>query len=148
MKAHRKEPSQSGVLIVGVGASRGLGAAIARRFARGGHPVTIAGRNAAKLEATADELKKTGAKVSIAVGDATSAGDVRRFVAEADRAAPLHVAVHNAGGNEPAPFLKVSEESFTRHWREHALGGYQLAQTAIPVLLEHGGGSLFFTGAS
>ena len=44
--------------------------------------------------------------------------------------------------------MKVSEESFTRHWREHALGAYQLAQAAIPVLLKHGGGSLFFTGAS
>jgi len=148
MKQHDKDPSQSGVLIVGVGASRGLGAAIARRFASGGHPVTIAGRSAAKLEATADELKKTGANISIAVGDATNAEDVRRFVAAADRAAPLHLAVHNAGGNEPAPFLKVSEESFTQHWREHALGGYQLAQAAIPILLTHGGGSLFFTGAS
>ena len=131
MKEHRKEPSQSGVLIVGVGASRGLGAAIARRFSRGGHPVTIAGRNTAKLEATADELKKAGANVSIAVGDATKAEDVKRFVTEADRVAPLHAAVHNAGGNEPAPFLKVSEESFTRHWREHALGAYQLAHAAI-----------------
>src|ERR1700733_13438792 len=81
-----KEPSQSGVLIVGVGASRGLGAAIARRFARGGHPVTIAGRNAAKLEATAAELEQAGANVTVAVGDASSAEDVRRFVAEADRA--------------------------------------------------------------
>ena len=48
----------------------------------------------------------------------------------------------------PAPFLEVSEERFTRHWREHSLGGFQLAQAAIPRLLEHGGGSLFFTGAS
>src|SRR4029077_17357602 len=53
-----------------------------------------------------------------------------------------------AGGNEPAPLLQVSEESFTRHWREHALGGFQLAQAAIPVLVAQGGGSLFFTGAS
>lgn len=44
--------------------------------------------------------------------------------------------------------MKVSEESFTRHWREHALGGFQLAQAAIPGLLKHGGESLFFTGAS
>jgi short-subunit dehydrogenase len=73
MTEHIKEPAQSGVLILGVGASRGLGAAVARRFAKGGHPVTIAGRNAAKLEATADELKKAGANVSIAVGDATRA---------------------------------------------------------------------------
>jgi NAD(P)-dependent dehydrogenase (short-subunit alcohol dehydrogenase family) len=136
------------VLIVGVGTSRGLGAAIARRFARGGHPVTIAGRNGVKLEATADELKKSGARVSFAVGDAASAEDARRFVAEAEQLAPLMIAVHNAGGNEPAPFLQVSEERFTRHWREHALGGFQLAQAAIPLLLKHGGGSLFFTGAS
>src|SRR5258708_40336141 len=103
-----KNPSQSGVLIVGVGASRGLGAAIARRFARGGHPVTIAGRNAAKLEATADELKKAGAIASVAVGDATRAEDIRRFVGEADRAAPLHAAVHHARCTDPAPLLRVS----------------------------------------
>jgi NAD(P)-dependent dehydrogenase (short-subunit alcohol dehydrogenase family) len=148
MNEQCKEPSQAGVLIVGVGASRGLGAAIARRFAKGGHPVTIAGRTAAKLEATAEALKKAGAKVSFVVGDAAKAEDARRFVAEAERLAPLQVAIHNAGGNDPAPFLKVSEESFTQHWREHALGAYQLAQAAIPALLRHGGGSLFFTGAS
>ena len=136
------------VLIVGVGASRGLGAAIARRFAAGGHPVAIAGRNAAKLEATAEELRAAGAEALALVGDATSADDARRFVAETETLAPLGVAVHNAGGNEPAPFLKVSEERFTRHWREHALGAFQLAQAAIPTLLAHGGGSLFFTGAS
>jgi NAD(P)-dependent dehydrogenase (short-subunit alcohol dehydrogenase family) len=139
---------KSAVLIVGVGASRGLGAAIARRFAKGGYPVVLAGRTAAKLEATADELRRAGANVAVVVGDAARAEDAKRFVAEAERLAPLQIAIHNAGGNEPAPFLNVSEESFTRHWREHALGAYQLAQAAIPVLLAHGGGSLFFTGAS
>jgi NAD(P)-dependent dehydrogenase (short-subunit alcohol dehydrogenase family) len=148
MNEQPREASRSSVLIVGVGAARGLGAAIARRFARGGHPLTIAGRNAVKLEATANELRKAGAKVAVVVGDATSAVDVKRFVTEAEGLAALSVAVHNAGGNEPAPFLQVSEESFTRHWREHALGGFQLAQAVIPVLLKHGGGSLFFTGAS
>jgi NAD(P)-dependent dehydrogenase (short-subunit alcohol dehydrogenase family) len=148
MNENRRDSAQSSVLIVGVGASRGLGAAIARRFARGGHPVVIAGRNGPKLETTAAELKKAGAQVSVIVGDAANAEDANRFVAEANRLAPLTIAVHNAGGNEPAPFLQVSEESFTRHWREHALGAYQLAQAAIPILLEHGGGSLFFTGAS
>ncbi|HKD23301.1 MAG TPA: SDR family oxidoreductase, partial [Rhizomicrobium sp.] len=37
---------------------------------------------------------------------------------------------------------------FTRHWREHVLGGFSVAQAAIPALLKNGGGSLFFTGAS
>ncbi len=143
-----REPAQSSVLVVGVGASRGLGAAIARRFSSGGHPVLIAGRNAAKLEATARELKTAGAKSAFAIGDASNADDAKRFVAETEKLAPLAIAIHNAGSNEPAPFLQVTEERFTRHWREHALGAFQVAQAALPVLLRHGGGSLFFTGAS
>ena len=51
------EAPKGSVLVVGVGASQGLGAAIARRFAAGGHPVVVAGRNAEKLEVTAAELK-------------------------------------------------------------------------------------------
>jgi NAD(P)-dependent dehydrogenase (short-subunit alcohol dehydrogenase family) len=144
----QNEPVKGSVLIVGVGASKGLGAAIARRFAREGFPVVIAGRSPDKLEATLKELRASGAKAEAITGDATLASDVQRFVDAAGKLAPLAVAVHNAGGNEPAPFLKVSEERFTRHWREHALGGFLLAQAAIPKLLEHGGGSLFFTGAS
>src|SRR5262249_8017387 len=77
-----------------------------------------------------------------------NAADVRRFVAEAERLAPLGAAIHNAGGNEPGPFLELSEERFTQHWREHALGGFQVAQAALPALLQQGGGALFFTGAS
>jgi NAD(P)-dependent dehydrogenase (short-subunit alcohol dehydrogenase family) len=136
------------VLVVGVGSSNGLGAAIGRRFAAGGYPVVIAGRNEAKLLATLDELKSQGAHVAAVVGDASSAADAAKFVQAAEALGPLAVAVHNAGGNRPSAFLKLTEESFEGHWREHALGGFQLAQAALPVLLSHGGGSLLFTGAS
>ena len=139
---------QGSLLVVGVGASQGLGAAIARRFAQGGYPVAIAGRNAEKLKATEAELKAGGAQVVSVIGDASVAEDARRFVAAAQMLAPLAIAVHNAGSNRPAPFLKISEDHFTNHWREHALGGFQLAQAALPIFLEQGGGSLIFTGAS
>jgi len=140
--------SKGSVLVVGVGASLGLGAAIARRFAAGGHPVLVAGRNAAKIEIVVAELKAAGATVAAEIGDAASAPDAARFVKGAEALGPLAVVVHNAGGNRPAPFLQISEEQFTQHWREHALGSFQTAQAALPVLLKHGGGSLFFTGAS
>jgi NAD(P)-dependent dehydrogenase (short-subunit alcohol dehydrogenase family) len=146
----RIDPSRQkgSVLIVGVGASQGLGAAIARRFSDGGYPVAIAGRNAEKLALTAEELRKAGAKVVMSVGDASVAADAKRFVAAAKKLAPLEIAIHNAGSNRPAQFLKVNEAEFEAHWREHALGGFQVAQAALPALLERGGGSLFFTGAS
>src|SRR5262249_61582991 len=100
------------------------------------------------LDAAAAALKKPGARVPSVRGGAAQAADPRRFVAEAERLAPLTVVIHNAGSNEPGPFLEVTEERFTQHWREHALGGFQLAQAALPALLRHGGGSGFFTGAS
>jgi NAD(P)-dependent dehydrogenase (short-subunit alcohol dehydrogenase family) len=148
MSESERPAAQSGVLVVGVGAWRGLGAAIARRFARGGHPVTIAGRNQDKLDSTAKEFIAIGAAVHVVTGDAADAAAAARFVSAAEQVAPLAVVVHNAGGNEPAPFLEVNEERFTQHWREHVLGAFLLAQAGLPRLLAHGGGSLFFTGAS
>ena len=136
------------VLVVGVGASEGLGAAIARRFATAGFPVVIAGRNGDKLAQTEAVLRTSGAAVVAVTGDASRREDADRFVAAACKLAPLAMAVHNAGSNQPTPFLELTEERFTDHWREHALGGFQTAQAAIPALLSAGGGSLFFTGAS
>ncbi len=136
------------VLVAGVGSVNGLGAAIARRFGREGFPILIAGRNAEKLQATEAALLAEGLRISGAVGDVSVAEDMRRFVAEAEKLAPLAVAVHNAGSNRPTPFLKLTEADFEAHWREHALGGFQLAQAALPALLGRGGGTLLFTGAS
>ena len=72
-----------------------------------------------------------GVTVSAVVGDASAAADAQRFVAAAQTLAPLSIAVHNAGSNRPSPFLKLSEAEFEGHWREHALGGFQLAQAAL-----------------
>ncbi len=145
----RAEASMRGsALIMGVGASRGLGAALARRFADEGFAVLIAGRNEAKLRDTHAELIAAGATVTMEVGDGSDPVDVERFVRSAHSLAPLVVAIHNAGSNRPAPFLDVSAASFESHWREHALGGFHLAQAVLPVLVDQGRGSLFFTGAS
>lgn len=146
--SERWSAPQGSVLVVGVGASQGLGAAIARRFAQGGYPVAVAGRNAAKVEAVAEELRQSGARATAAIGDASLAADARMFVATAQTLGPLAVVVHNAGSNRPAPFLDVTAEQFEQHWREHALGGFHVSQAALPPLLKNGGGSLFFTGAS
>jgi NAD(P)-dependent dehydrogenase (short-subunit alcohol dehydrogenase family) len=148
MTADDNGARRGSVLVVGVGASQGLGAAIARRFAEGGYPVAIAGRNEAKVKETLAELEASGARVTAVIGDGSIAADAQRFVATAEALAPLALAVHNAGSNRPAPFLKLTEAEFESHWREHALGGFQLAQAALPELLSHGGGSLIFTGAS
>jgi len=135
-------------LVVGVGAAKGLGAAAARVFAAAGFDVTIAGRNAGKLDEAAKSIAAAGRAPRVAVGDVTRTEDVARFVSVAAEAGPITVAVHNAGGNSPAPFLEVTQASFEQHWREHALGGFLLAQAVLPKLLEQSAGTLIFTGAS
>lgn len=136
------------VLIVGVGAVRGLGAALGRTFAAAGFTVVLAGRNKEKLEAAALDIKERGGVAFVEVGDAAEPEDVTRFVGRAEAVAPLRVAIHNAGGNRPAPFLQVQAAVFEEHWRAHALGGFLLAQAALPPMLARGEGTLLFTGAS
>jgi NAD(P)-dependent dehydrogenase (short-subunit alcohol dehydrogenase family) len=142
------DASPGSVLILGVGAARGLGAAIARVFATAGYPVVIAGRSPEKLRAAADSVAALGAAARIEVGDVTNPADVSRFVSSAEGLGPLEVAVQNAGGNRPAPFLKVAPEVFEEHWRAHAFAGFLLAQAVLPVMLRRAAGTLLFTGAT
>jgi NAD(P)-dependent dehydrogenase (short-subunit alcohol dehydrogenase family) len=70
-------------LIVGGCAAKGLGAAAGRVFAAAGFDVTIAGRNAGKLDEAAKSIAAAGRPPRVAVGDVTRAEDVARFVATA-----------------------------------------------------------------
>jgi NAD(P)-dependent dehydrogenase (short-subunit alcohol dehydrogenase family) len=133
-------------LVLGVGSARGLGAATARTFAAAGYRVVIAGRNRDKLAEAARSIAPVAATVEI--GDVTRPDDVARFVASAEGLGPLRVAVHNAGGNRPSPFLQVDPGVFEEHWRAHALGAFLLAQAALPGMLERHAGTLIFTGAT
>jgi NAD(P)-dependent dehydrogenase (short-subunit alcohol dehydrogenase family) len=140
---------RSSAIVVGVGPPRGLGAAIARRFAHEGFRVTIMGRSAEKLAASLDELRGLGADVDSVVGDVTDEALVRRVVAEADRpGAPLEVAVFNAGGNWPRGFREMDAEFVEGMWRVNALAGFFFAKAALDVMLPRQRGTLLFTGAS
>ena len=142
------DTQQGSVLILGVGSPRGLGAAAARVFAAEGFSVVIAGRNHDKLRQAAESIAAVGRAPRVEVGDVTNAADVARFVASAESLAPLHVAVQNAGGNQPSPFLKVSAEVFEEHWRAHAFAGFLLAQAVLPNMLSRKAGTIIFTGAT
>lgn len=141
--------SEKTAVVLGVGPPRGLGAAVARRFAREGFRVTVMGRSAEKLEATAADLRARGAVVDAVVGDVTDEALVRRTVAAADRPeAPLEAAVFNAGGNWPKGFLEMDEEFLAGMWRVNALAGFFFAKAAIEAMLPRQRGVVIFTGAT
>jgi NAD(P)-dependent dehydrogenase (short-subunit alcohol dehydrogenase family) len=142
------EADRGSVLVLGVGSPRGLGAAAGRVFAAAGYSITIAGRDEHKLNDAAKSIAAVGAAPRVVVGDVTKAEDVARVVATAEAAGPLAVAIHNAGGNSPAPFLQIPASVFEEHWRGHALGAFHLAQAVLPRMLERRAGTLLFTGAT
>src|SRR5512137_2721613 len=88
-------------------ASRGLGAATARRFAEEGARVALTARNAAKLDETAIAIAKdTGAEVLAIKGDVTKPDQIQRMVQDTiDRWGRLDVLVTNAGGPAAGKFL-------------------------------------------
>ncbi len=140
--------TKESALVVGVGASEGLGAAAARRFAREGMHVVVAGRTAAKVETVAAEIREAGGSAEAVVGDASIEADADRFVTVADAAGDLVLALHNAGSNRRDGFLELRREDFEALWREHTLGGFLVGRAAARRMVERGRGTMLFTGAS
>jgi NAD(P)-dependent dehydrogenase (short-subunit alcohol dehydrogenase family) len=135
-------------LVVGVGASEGLGAALVRRFAREGLTVFAAGRAKEKLESTVADVRKSGGDAHALVGDASAESDVKRFFDAAEQTTPLALVVHNAGSNRPASILDMELSLFEGLWREHALGGFLVGREAARRMVPRGEGTIVFTGAS
>jgi NAD(P)-dependent dehydrogenase (short-subunit alcohol dehydrogenase family) len=135
-------------LVVGVGASQGLGAASARRFAREGLHVVIAGRTTEKLQQVAAEIAAAGGSVEAVTGDGSVEADAARFVAMAESRGPLALVLHNAGTNRRDSILELERADFEQLWREHCLGGFLIGREAARRMVPRGQGTILFTGAS
>src|ERR1700716_1939117 len=83
--------------IVGVGASRGLGAASARRFAREGYKVAVTGRSPDALQVIVDEIVAAGGQAIPAAGDAQQEAGMVDILDRLGRIGPVEVGVYNAG---------------------------------------------------
>lgn len=139
----------SGVAVVlGVGAERGLGAAIARRFANGGLHVVASGRTQEKLDAVVSAIEATGGSAAAVAGDATDAGDIAALFNTAKESGTIEAVVYNVGNNAIIPFEELDAETFETFWRVCCFAGFLTAKAAMPILAEQGHGSFLVTGAS
>jgi 3-oxoacyl-[acyl-carrier protein] reductase len=126
------------------GASRGLGRAIARAFAREGAFVAIGYHrrhdDAEQTLAELHELGAEGSKVAFDVADAGAvATAVEALVAERGR---LDVAVANAGVAEDCAFVLQEPASFARVLAANLMGTANLCRVAARAMLKQGGGAI------
>ena len=140
--------SKSITVIVGVGASNGLGAALARRFAKGGMKVIIVGRTKEKIDKVASEIADDGGQALAHAADVRQAAEVAGAFAFAREHGEIGAVVYNAGNNAIIPFADLTADMFEEFWRLGCLGAFLTAKAALPHLLEGSGGTLLFTGAS
>ena len=136
------------VIVLGAGASRGVGGALGRRFAGEGHHVIMTGRTASKVEALAAEISSAGGSAESLAVDVTSQADLDALFSHADARGPIAAVLYNAGNNAIISFDDLEPETVEQFWRVGCFGAYLTAKRAIPRLVDQGRGSLFFTGAS
>ena len=139
-------------VVIGVGATRGLGGALCRRFARGGHHVLVAGRTAARIEAVVAEIVNGGGSAEAVVTDTTVEADVERLF---DRAMapgagrePADLVAFNAGNNQRIDFRELEAAQFEAFWRVGCYAGFLVGREAARRLVPLGRGTVLFTGAS
>jgi 3-oxoacyl-[acyl-carrier protein] reductase len=120
-------------------ASRGLGAATARRFAEEGARVAVTARNAAKLDEMAIAIAKdTGAEVLAITGDVTKQDQIERMVQDTiDRWGRLDVLVTNAGGPAAGKFLDLKIEQWEAAVQLSLMSVVRLCYAALPYLLKN-----------
>ena len=136
------------ILILGAGAPKGLGGALARKFASEDHHVIVTGRTLAKVSQVADEVSAAGGAIEAMQVDVTEAGDQDALFKRAAEIGPVAAVLYNAGNNAIIPFEQLSAEQFEHYWRVGCFGAFLTAERAMPVLREQGEGTLIFTGAS
>jgi NAD(P)-dependent dehydrogenase (short-subunit alcohol dehydrogenase family) len=140
--------ASSRVVLV-VGASSGIGRAVAQALARRGDDLVLAARSASTLEEAARECVAIGASSARAhVADVRDAEAVQSLVegvvAEHGR---LDAVVVTAAVLAHGPFEQVPAQVFEESVRTNVVGTANVARAALPVLRRQQGGTLVLTGS-
>jgi len=123
------------------GGSRGLGAAVARRFAAAGAHVTICARDEEALHEVAADIVEAGGEATTQRADVRDEFDVERVAETAAReGGPLDVVFANAGVYHGDPGdTPISEESyatFDDHLRTNGRGVFATVRESVPHLAD------------
>jgi len=140
-------PARNATVAV-IGAGDYIGAAIAKKFAAEGYTVFAGRRTADKLAALVSAIEAAGGACVARGLDARKEEEIAAFLNEADAYAPLEVVVFNVGANVNFPILETTERVFFKVWEMATKAGFLAGREGARILLKHGRGSIFFTGAT
>lgn len=137
-------PDLAGKVAIITGASRGIGAAAARIFARAGAAVVLAARDEQRLDALGREIRAGGGQALAVATDVGDQAAVERLVRETlDTFGRLDAAFNNAGtGHVPTPLADLPLEAFEQAVRGTLRGVFLSMKYEIPAIIASGGGAI------
>lgn len=125
------------------GASSGIGATYADRFARRGHDLVLVARDRARLEALAGRLRaETGVTVDVLPADLAEHDDVARVERRLREDARIGVLVNNAGIAAPGTFADADIDVVDRLIRVNVTAVTRLAAAVVPRFIARGEGAI------
>jgi NAD(P)-dependent dehydrogenase (short-subunit alcohol dehydrogenase family) len=133
-------------VIAGVGP--GLGESLARRFAAEGCQVALFARSGEYIESLAESLPDPGAGLAVET-DLRVVEQIRNgFETVRSAFGPVDVLVNHASAASWEGLLDASVSEFERAWAVGGRGAFVSSQEAVQDMLETGGGTIIFTGAT
>jgi len=125
------------------GASTGIGAVYAERFARRGHDLVLVARNTGRMTALAKRLRaETGVNVDLLPADLTHPEDLARIEQRLREDTRIGVLVNNAGTAIPGGFLGQGTEDISKLIALNVTAVTRLAHTAAARFAEVGTGAI------
>ena len=118
------------------GSSRGIGLAIAHKFASLGANVVLNSRGEISEELL-DEFKPYGVKVLAISGDVSDFTDAKRMVDQAiEGLGSVDVLVNNAGITQDTLMLKMTEEDFEKVLKVNLTGAFNMTQAVLKQMIK------------
>ncbi|XXF09920.1 SDR family oxidoreductase [Pseudomonas sp. D1-3] len=130
------------------GASSGIGAVYAERFAQRGHDLVLVARDQARLQALASRLRaEHGVAVDSLCADLTQADDTRRVEARLREDARIGVLINNAGIAQSGSFVEQTGDAIERLITLNSTALARLASAIAPRLAQAGAGGIVNIGS-
>jgi len=127
------------------GSSSGIGEATARFLAREGAQVVVHGRDAARTDAVADEIRASGGKAAAVTGDLIEQAELEQAVAKIEQAVGgVDILVNNAGGRvggwSRTGWHGVSRENWLATYKLNVVATAMLIDRLVPGMKTRGWG--------
>ena len=127
------------------GASRGIGAAIARLFAKEGSKVALHGRDSAALSDVRTDIESRGGTAIQVVADVTRFTEIEAMRRQVEQAfGPIDILVANAGGSftMPGPLEEISEQGWHASVDGNLTATFLTIKSVLPGMKERRAGSI------